>query len=251
MCYAIPSNLRILETNGDGNADRLYFGDLGGQLWRVDFDDVTKSDDYNVRLLADVSASGYQPFYYPPSVSLQAGSKNNFYAVTIGSGNRDNPLADLSEGALYMLRDEINNTDTAHTITVSDLYEKSGWLIKLKPGEKILSETLILENNIVATTYTPDDDDSIGTCGAPTATNRLLAAHLTDAGPSKYLTDESLITTPMTGSERFKELSAQGIASQPQLVYSKDESVAQLFVGKEKVAIIPPVLHRLMWYLND
>lgn len=123
MCYAIPSNLRILETNGDGNADRLYFGDLGGQLWRVDFDDVTKSDDYNVRLLADVSASGYQPFYYPPSVSLQAGSKNNFYAVTIGSGNRDNPLADLSEGALYMLRDEINNTDTAHTITVSDLYD--------------------------------------------------------------------------------------------------------------------------------
>jgi len=91
MCYAIPSNLRILETNGDGNADRLYFGDLGGQLWRVDFDDVTKSDDYNVRLLADVSASGYQPFYYPPSVSLQAGSKNNFYAVTIESGNRDNP----------------------------------------------------------------------------------------------------------------------------------------------------------------
>ena len=36
MTYAIPSDLRVLDVNADGYADRIYVGDLGGQIWRFD-----------------------------------------------------------------------------------------------------------------------------------------------------------------------------------------------------------------------
>src|SRR5207302_4300883 len=36
MKYSIPSDLMIEDTNGDGLIDRIYVGDMGGQLWRID-----------------------------------------------------------------------------------------------------------------------------------------------------------------------------------------------------------------------
>ena len=41
LIYAIPSDLSIIDTDQDGNADRIYVGDFGGQVWRVDFDDIS------------------------------------------------------------------------------------------------------------------------------------------------------------------------------------------------------------------
>ena len=74
MDYGIPSDLRVIDSDNDGLADRIYVGDLGGQVWRLDFDDVSQASDFDLEPLLDVSGNGYQPFFYPPSVSLQLGS---------------------------------------------------------------------------------------------------------------------------------------------------------------------------------
>ncbi len=37
--YCIPSDVAGLDTNGDGYVERLYVGDVGGQLWRFDIGD--------------------------------------------------------------------------------------------------------------------------------------------------------------------------------------------------------------------
>ncbi|MHC8441344.1 MAG: PilC/PilY family type IV pilus protein [Candidatus Eutrophobiaceae bacterium] len=36
MRYSIPSEVSLLDSDGDGFHDRLYVGDTGGQIWRVD-----------------------------------------------------------------------------------------------------------------------------------------------------------------------------------------------------------------------
>ena len=36
MTRAIPTQIRVIDMNGDGRADRMYASDLGGQLWRFD-----------------------------------------------------------------------------------------------------------------------------------------------------------------------------------------------------------------------
>ncbi len=36
MDYSIPAALKVLDLNQDGLADRIYVGDMGGQVWRLD-----------------------------------------------------------------------------------------------------------------------------------------------------------------------------------------------------------------------
>ncbi|HPY39442.1 MAG TPA: PilC/PilY family type IV pilus protein, partial [Thiolinea sp.] len=44
--YSIPGDIRVLDMDRNGALDRLYFGDTGGNLWRVDMDvDVGDADN--------------------------------------------------------------------------------------------------------------------------------------------------------------------------------------------------------------
>ena len=36
MDYSIPARIRVVDLDGDGYADRMYAGDMGGQVWRFD-----------------------------------------------------------------------------------------------------------------------------------------------------------------------------------------------------------------------
>jgi len=41
MKYAIPSDLAVIDSNGDGLADRIYVGDLDSQIFRISFNDLS------------------------------------------------------------------------------------------------------------------------------------------------------------------------------------------------------------------
>ena len=73
---------------------------------------------------------------------------------------------------------------------------------------------------------------------------------LTDAGPASNLIDESAPNDSITekNQNRFTELAAPAIAPPPQLVFNKDSTSPQLFVGNEDVTSVAPVLHRSLWY---
>lgn len=100
--YSVVSNIATLDVNNDGLVDNLYFGDLGGQVFRVDFD-----NNYNhstageslisrvVRLYNAHETNGLSPrFYEAPSFSVHsgAGATGKFGVVSIASGNRSSPL---------------------------------------------------------------------------------------------------------------------------------------------------------------
>ncbi len=36
MDHAIPSDVTVLDLDGDGYADRMYVGDMAAQVWRFD-----------------------------------------------------------------------------------------------------------------------------------------------------------------------------------------------------------------------
>ncbi len=124
MFYSIPSNLAVFDSDGDGLDDRVYVGDTGGQVWRVDFlGDVqtsggSKEGSTIVGKLADISvpvadttATTQRRFFYKPSViqvldsvySDAAGGEFDY--VVIGTGNRANPLVTTTSDRLYAFRD--------------------------------------------------------------------------------------------------------------------------------------------------
>jgi type IV pilus assembly protein PilY1 len=120
MTYAIASDVAALDTNRDNLVDRIYVGDTGGNVWRVDLGDPLVAN-WTVNKLASL---GYaqsavnrdrRKFLFPPSVVPTKDSGGRYDAVLIGSGDREHPFNGYGDAAhpstaavtnrFYMLKD--------------------------------------------------------------------------------------------------------------------------------------------------
>ena len=118
MHYSIPAAVRSLDSDGDGVADRLYVGDTGGQVWRVDLA-ILETTDPNpesttvVGKLAEIadssSDSKQRRFFDAPSVvqvrDTLFSNESNYDYVLVGSGYRPHPLNTDVEDRFYAFRD--------------------------------------------------------------------------------------------------------------------------------------------------
>ena len=276
MNYSIPSDLRVIDSNDDGFADRIYTGDLGGQIWRVDFDDVNVSSSFKVNRLADLSISGFQPFFYPPSVSLNNRASSEYLSVAIGSGNRANPLRAGTSNKLFMLKDSDvaagNPASGFSTITMGQLYDatsndlgsstisvssaartalngKRGWYVNLAAGEKSLSSTLTFEGKLLATTFSPNASGSDTNCTVQATSSRYYAVHVKDATPAGVSTDTvNTSTSGLSAEQRSRVIATSGIPSAPIVVFPKNSDQAQILVDRTTVSRITQRLNRVMWH---
>ncbi|MBF0218511.1 MAG: hypothetical protein HQL49_03135 [Gammaproteobacteria bacterium] len=106
MLYSIPSDLMVIDSNRDGYDDRLYFGDMGGRLWRFDINNentgaATLARGGIIADLAGTAAADNRRFYYPPAVAYAA---SKFY-LAIGSGYRAHPLNTTIQDAMFVIAD--------------------------------------------------------------------------------------------------------------------------------------------------
>lgn len=139
MKFSIPSELKLFDSNKDGLVDAVYFGDLGGQVFRMDIANGAAEGDIikRVKLLAQVSApvegenTHRRRFYEPPAVATMLDSDNSTYAaVALGSGFRSHPLNSSTYDYFYVLKDRdvtrgnlltTADADLQATLTTSDL----------------------------------------------------------------------------------------------------------------------------------
>lgn len=105
MKHSIVSRISAIDRNGDGLVDHLYFGDLGGQVFRADLNNTAGTTAANfgkrvVRLanLATDTAgtaltTGKNPrFYEAPTVTIHDQGATTFMLIGIAAGNRSTPL---------------------------------------------------------------------------------------------------------------------------------------------------------------
>ncbi|MCL6239714.1 PilC/PilY family type IV pilus protein [Acinetobacter sp. ANC 5033] len=104
MKHSVVSRISTLDRDGDGLIDNLYFGDLGGQVFRVDLNNADNAQlGKRVIRLADLSVgkdvnqhtltAGNQPrFYQPPTLTIHDEGKDTFLLLGIASGDRSTPL---------------------------------------------------------------------------------------------------------------------------------------------------------------
>ncbi|SEH04922.1 pilus assembly protein [Candidatus Venteria ishoeyi] len=116
MDYSIPSDLALIDRTGDGVINRIYVGDMGGQVWRIDVKPLTSSGGRNnslgarLAILANPDKTAHQRrFFYPPDVvhlkDQVYAADNNFDMVLISSGYRAAPLSTQVQNRFYVLRD--------------------------------------------------------------------------------------------------------------------------------------------------
>lgn len=112
MKHSIVSRISTLDRDADGLVDHLYFGDLGGQIFRIDLNNnqaKTNStyssfgirvvrlanlatNDSNYDASNDYTNGNAPRFYEPPTVTIHDYGIRTFITVGIASGDRSTPL---------------------------------------------------------------------------------------------------------------------------------------------------------------
>lgn len=220
LVNSIPSEVTPLDSDGNGATDRLYVGDTGGRIWRVDMASTSRAA-WTVTKFASIgrhansSKSNDRRIFHAVDVVQTTDILGKFDAVIVGTGDRPNPLdksigTNIPENWFYMIKDrfvvsgtppvessdlivhneladlsdncfqDVNETCTAQQISDTQNY---GWKIQLNQsvGEKALSAPVTLGGTIFFTTYQPPDSSSGTTCGPSEGTGLLYALKLQDA----------------------------------------------------------------------
>ena len=232
---SIAGGIRPLDTNSNKLIDRIYFGDTGGNVWRLDLSenngDVNRPD--KLIKLASLGGSGVnnRMFFNEPDIALMRLNGKSVYAVSIGSGFRAHPMDQVIDDKFYVL---IDNSPYAPlespggtpyvTITESNLASitvtssggvtqngsildvtKRGWMINLpENGEKVLGEATAVNGNIIFPTLVPEvlaNGEGIDQCAAPVTYSRLYALDILTGTPKWDLNGDGSpvpFTDPLT-----------------------------------------------------
>ena len=240
MHYAIASDVNTLDMNGDGNADQLYVGDLGGQLWRFDVaNGQSGASLVSGGVILDVggsTAATNRRFHYPPSVALAKKDGATYLALAIGSGWREHPLdtvvddrfytlkqtavfgppknaggaityTKLTEANLYDVTDNLiqQGNATEQAAAVAGLAGSQGWYIRLEgDGEKALATAEVLNEQIIFSTFTPAVSNT--TCGGAVGGGASYLVDLYDGRAVKNL------DTAADDANRDKPCTADGVS---------------------------------------
>jgi len=273
MTDSIPSEVTALDSDGDGSVDRLYVGDTGGHIFRVDLAGSDRTQ-WTVRTLANLGrhingASKYDDrrFFHAIDVVQTRYAGKDFDAVLVGSGDRANPLdlnigTKITQNYFYMIKDfdtvsgttgknpaypylqgslaDLSNncmqTGTCQSSTVTAL-NNDGWKIQLTQtiGEKVLSRPITINGIVFFTTYLPPSAAAIASSCDPLEGNgSIYGVNLQDA-TAVYNWDKTNTTTDSAGN-------VVELGTTDRYMHSGDGIPADVIVvrkGGENQAILP------------
>ena len=250
MTRAIPSQVKVVDINGDRVADRMYASDLGGQLLRFDIyrgkaPGGTGTDALVTGgVIAQLGAEGLgaptdadtRRFYTSPDVSIFNDNVQNrrFLAISIGSGYRAHPLDNTNNDRFYSVRDEnvFNQMsqveyDSFTPVTDAELVEISGqvgtligqnqrgWKFTLPADQKVLSTSVTFNNEIFFVAFSPDAAGAAA-CSAGAGRNFLYRVFVANGDP---IADLSTIVPGQEDDERVSDLAQGGIAPSPNFLF--------------------------------
>ena len=255
MDYSIPSDVAVIDSNGDGYMNMMYVGDMGGQVWRFD---IEKSEtDSNLSnlitggriadLAQDGSTTDNRRFYYPPDVARTKSDSSRYLSLIMSTGYRAHPMETDTQDRIYMIKDlPISGAPTTYTtLDESDLFDTTdnligegsdaekaaaysslsssqGWYIDMElPGEKGLSRPVIFAGIAFITTYIPTDTSSGQSCAPSEGGGRVYMVNLSNGTPV-YSNDPTVDPDDLTKDDRFKVLAKAGIPGDPNLIRTDD-----------------------------
>jgi type IV pilus assembly protein PilY1 len=105
---SVAADVTLVDVDHDRLVDRAYAADLGGQVYRIDFEGeggaTLAADKWTIHKIADLSGgtSTGRKFFYAPDVI----PTKDFVAVMIGSGDREKPLLSATQDHFFQVFDQ-------------------------------------------------------------------------------------------------------------------------------------------------
>jgi type IV pilus assembly protein PilY1 len=233
MNFSLAANPTIVDLNQDGYIDRVYIGDVGGQLWKFDvsapatlFAGLVSNWTGKRLFVADPlqpnppSVGEYYPaqaIYAAPTVALD---DYGSLWVYFGTGDRNHPN-NTSKNRFYGIRDNttmVNETPLTEAALVdvssADGPAVQGWFFRLAADEKALSAADVFNKIVFFSAFTPTNEVL---CGSGGGKARLYAVQMTTGYAAiDWATGDALASSDST-KERATMIGS-GIASKPIVV---------------------------------
>ncbi|TNE92927.1 MAG: hypothetical protein EP324_04140 [Gammaproteobacteria bacterium] len=236
MIHSIPSTITLWDQDRDEITDRLYVGDSGGNIWRIDLTQLSgsdvsagnldKRDEWFVTKFAELGSQFR--FFHKPAVAAVRDSQADlkYDAVAIGTGDRAHPLEADTANKFLLLKDtwitqprsdtEVAALKSRAPITMDDLLDitdicingcnneiPTGWSLDMEEsGEKVLSAPLLIAGELFFTSYIPTPVDQQA-CEAKEGESRLYIVSLINGAPTRHL--HSSIDSDFTKQDRYTE----------------------------------------------
>lgn len=246
MTRAIPTEIRVIDINGDGQADRMYASDLGGQVWRFDITNGKPRGELVAggaiaRLGAEGSggatAANTRRFYTSPDVAIFSDPLQNrrFISISIGSGYRAHPLDNSAEDRFFSIRDpDVFNPLSADAysnydvVTDTDLVEVSnqvrvvidsddrGWKFTLPDTQKVITDSFTFNDSVFFVGFSPETNLT-NPCQPGNGRNFLYQVSIVNGDPVVNNLDTLLAED--ADAARVTELAQGGIAPSPTFLF--------------------------------
>ena len=247
MNFSIAANPTAVDLNNDGYVDRVYIGDVGGQLWKFNtapaggttLSGGLVSNWTGKRLFAaDYSQANppvsgeYTPaqaIYVPPVLSYD--SLKNLW-VYFGTGDRNHPN-NTSTNRFYGIKENTTMTNGS-TLTESSLTNVTsgtgtvtqGWYVVLANNEKVLSASDVFNYSVFFTTFTPVTAAACGTGGGDA---KLYAVNLNTGDASINLTSGAAVSPGEAAYAEAKSIGT-GIPSRPIVIINPSGNAGSPFI---------------------
>jgi type IV pilus assembly protein PilY1 len=143
----IASSIASLDSDSDGLVDRLYVGDTGGNVWRLDIPDATKANTSIIHLasLGGTTNADDRRFFNQPSIvrtyileTINTGTPGSphivkqkipYDAILLGSGDKATPINGDTTDKFFMIKDKyirtqkFSSTPSGLPYELTDLYD--------------------------------------------------------------------------------------------------------------------------------
>ncbi len=248
MTRSIPAQVRVIDLNGDGLADRMYAADLGGQIWRFDITNGNAPGQLVAGgVIAQLGAEGLasptpaetRRFYTTPDVAMFTDKRQDrrYLAINIGSGYRAHPLDNSAADRFYSVRDPNVFSPLTQAqyngyakVTDADLVDVSGqvdtiipadghgWKFVLPDSEKILSTSRTFNDAVYFVSFEPQVN-SKDPCQAGLSANRLYRVQVSNGDPVVAIGEKMPAAGAEADAARVTRLEQGGIAPQPVFLF--------------------------------
>ena len=227
MNFSFAANPTAADLNNDGYVDKVYIGDVGGQVWKFDVSANATSSWAGKRVFTASAGQANPPAageFYPAqgiygAPTLAFDNSLNLW-LYIGTGDRNHPN-NTAANRFYGIKETSSMTNgSALTesnladVTTSNGAAADGWFFQMGTNEKVFSNANVFNMDVLFSGFTPT---TTVTCTSGGGTAKLYSVQmLSGYAAINFSTGEALTSTDATVTRATTI--GSGIASMPVII---------------------------------
>jgi type IV pilus assembly protein PilY1 len=263
--YSVPSDVALVDTDGDGKVDRGYVTDVRAQVYRIDMESadgtLRKPSDWVITKIAALNdgtggIDGTRKAFFAPDVVLS----RNFTSLLLGTGDREKPLDMKSNDRFYVIKDsKVSKGEPTGVSVITDAVlaeigatdagaDPEGCAFSLnQAGERVINQPITFGGITYFSTNRPLPADS-KSCSR--AENKAYQVPLVCRAPKfQPLVGDGLPPSPVVGYvDVSKDPNVQKLV--PFVIGGANPKQSAIEVNRANIPI-PPNRRRSYWYMEN